>query len=388
MSNLPIRIMTRDFNLLGETSRYESLQITRSWHGLGVLEMWINRYRQHADKFLKGNIIFPHNQLNKAYIIRHREIELDEKGKASENWIIRASPLKSYLSQRITIPIEGEEYDKIEGDAETVMKHYVNNHLVNPLDSKRKIPNLVIAPSQNRGIETSWQSRYKNVAEEMETISLSIGLGWDIYLDIGNKQFVFDVYEGENLSANQSILPPVIFSPQLKSLKQLSYTESDLDYKNYAIVAGQGEGVDRRIIEAGEESSGYERYELFVDARDVNEEEHPEEGEPYPRPEQDIISDLTSRGNQKLSEHSQEVYLEGQILTKSPFVYQEDYDLGDIVTVQNKDWGVTMDSRITEVKEIYEASGFQLDVVFDNDKPNLTDKVKRGFNEFKNEVTR
>lgn len=40
-----------------------------------------------------------------------------------------------------------------------------------------------------------------------------------------------------------------------------------------------------------------------------------------------------------------------QVLSKSRLIYQKDYDLGDTVTLQNKEWGVTLDARITEVKK-------------------------------------
>src|SRR5699024_6272432 len=134
-----------------------------------------------------------------------------------------------------------------------------------------------------------------------------------------------------------------------------------------------------RIVETGDnEASGFERYELFVDARDVSEETEPEDDEePKPRPEQDIINDLISRGGQKLSEYEQEIFMEGQTLTKSRLEYEKDYDLGDIVTLQNKDWNLTLDSPITEIKEIYEASGFKLEATFSKDRPTLIDKVKQ-----------
>lgn len=53
-------------------------------------QLSINRYLKGADKLQRGHIIFPHNKLNKAYIIRHRGIELDENGKVTKNWAIRA----------------------------------------------------------------------------------------------------------------------------------------------------------------------------------------------------------------------------------------------------------------------------------------------------------
>lgn len=385
MSKLPIRIMTRDFNLLGETSRYESLQITRSWHGLGVMDMRINRYKQHADKLQRGNIIFPHNHLNKAYIIRHKEIELDENGKITENWIIRALPLKSWVAQRLTYPPEGQAYDSITSNAESVMHHYVHNHVINPADSNRVMQDIILSNNLNRGENIQWQSRYKNLAEELENIGLQSGLGWNIELDYETKQFVFKVLEGRNLSASQSVLPPAIFSPEFNTLGQLSYVESELDYKNYAIVAGQGEGVERRIIDVGE-ASGFERHELFVDARDV--EEETDDDPPQPIPISQIEERLRNRGKQKLTEHEQEIYMEGQALSKSRLVYEVDYNLGDVVTLQNKGWGVTMDARITEVKEIYEVGGKKVELTFNNNRPTLIDKIKQQLSGINQELTR
>src|SRR5690625_4413885 len=124
---LPIRIMTRDFDLLGEIDSYESLQIERSWHGIGMIEMLVNRYKKHTDKLQRGHIIFPHNHTNKAYVIRHKEIELDERGKITENWVIRALSLKSWLAQRLTFPPDHTAYDRRQGNAETIMLHYVAN---------------------------------------------------------------------------------------------------------------------------------------------------------------------------------------------------------------------------------------------------------------------
>src|SRR5690625_1427122 len=196
----PIRIMTRNFNLLGEIDNYESLMITRSWHGIGVLEMRINRYKQHVDKLQRHNIIFPHNHLDKGFVILHKEIELDENGKITENWIIRALSLKAWMSQRLTYPPSHTSNDNKQGNAESVLLHYVNNNVINPADINRKMTDIVLADNLNRGDNISWQSRYKNVAEELEKISLQSGLGWNIEIDYENKQYVFVVNEGRNLS--------------------------------------------------------------------------------------------------------------------------------------------------------------------------------------------
>lgn len=286
------------------------------------------------------------------------------------------------------MPPSHTAYDNKQGNSEKVMKHYVNLHAVNPVDIKRKIPKLVIAPNKNRGDSISRSSRFDVLSDEMTTISQLSGLGWNIVVDIKNKQFIFDVAEGVNRVASQRVNPPVIFSPEYNSLKKMEYTESYLDYKNMSYVAGQGEGVDRRVITLNDTSTGLDRYELFVDARDVEESKSVEttdlEGDPttedVPRPEDEIIAELTDRGKEKLAEHEQEIYMNGQILAKFPFLYERDWGLGDIITVQNKNWGITMDTRITEIKEIYEIGNpKQIEVVFDKDKPTFMDIIKRQF---------
>lgn len=382
---LPIRIMTRDFDLIAEIDQYTSLQLTRSWHGVGSIDLRINRYLKHANELQRGRIIFPHNKLNKAYIIRHREIELDENGKATENWIIQALPLKSWMGQRITYPPSSAGYDNKQGNAETVMQHYVNNNVVNPADPRRKMNKVVLAPNLGRGSQISWNSRYKNLADELTEISTVSGLGWNIDVDTNGEQFVFNISEGRDLTVDQSILPPAIFSPEFNTLGKMTFTESELNYRNAAIVGGQGEDVDRRIVEVGS-STGYERFELFVDARDVAETD--DQDPPVQRPDADVIADLTARGQQYLTEYEQEIYLEGQALTKSRLIYEKDYDLGDIVTLQNKEWGVTLNARITEVKEIYEPGKSVVELTFGNNRPTLISKVKQELSNIKAEITR
>jgi hypothetical protein len=377
----PIRILTPVLDLLAEIDDYESLLFTRRWHEVGEFELRINRHKKHTELLQRGNLIMLDASRNKVGIIRHREIALDEGGKASETWLVKGIALKGVVARRITVPPAGDSHDRANGSAETVMKHYVNNHVVNPVDAKRKIDMVVLASDQQRGSTINWESRFKNLAEELIEISKASGLGWDVILDFQQKKWIFDVFEGRNLTVNQTENPPVIFSPQFESLKQLSFVESDYNYKNYGYIAGQGEGEDRRVVEVGE-AEGLSRIETFIDARDISEEDEDQQA----LPEAEIIAKLQQRGQQKLSEFAQEFFLEGQILTNSPFEYEKDYDLGDIVTIQNREWGITRDARITEIKEIYEPGGFQIEATFGESRPTLIKKLKQELAQISGEV--
>lgn len=366
----PIRVLTPQLDILTEIDNYESLIFTRRWHRPGEFEMHINRHKKDTDKLQKGNLIMLDKDRHKVGIIKHKEIALDQQGKITENWLIKGWTLQGITKQRIILPPIGLSHDEVTGTHEAIMKHYINTCLVNPVDPARKVDMLTIAADKCRGEISDWQARLKDLDVELEKISLTSGLGWNIYLDFDLKRWVFEVYEGRDLTAGQDVNPPVIFSPDFDALKTQHYADSDINYKNVAYVGGQGEGVERAIVEVGG-GAGLERIEAFVDARDLENAE-----------------DLPGRGQQQLSEMQVEKLLEAQILKESPFIYGRDYDLGDIVTIQNRDWGVTMDSRITEVREIYEPSGFQLEGIFGNSWPTLIDVVKRELGQVSAEVRR
>lgn len=234
------------------------------------------------------------------------------------------------------------------------MKEYVQATLI-----RKGITNIVVAPNQTRGAKTVYQVRYKNLAEELEKLSLASGIGWEIALDLENKKFVFDIYEGKDRTINQSILPPAIFSIEYDNIAEQKLIDSKLNYANTAIVAGQGEGANREITIVGAEQ-GFDSFELFVDARDL-----------------ENSNDLPSRGEQRLAEMQEIFTFDSQVLTDKNLIYEEDFKLGDIVTIQNSKWNITVDRRITELTEIYEDTGFRLDVAFGETLPSIVDKIKQ-----------
>jgi glutamate synthase (NADPH/NADH) small chain len=354
MKSKPIKIIDKSFNFLGEIDDYESLIFTRSWGGIGGFEIHINANKNYTGMLRKENIIFINEK--KAGVILYREISTED----NERLIVKGQQLKTYLGRRITLPPTGRAQDYKNDYVENIMKHYVEANCVNPADTKRKIERLKIAPLKSRGIKTQYQTRFKNLAEELEKLSLISGLGWDVYLDLKNKEFVFDVFEGRDLTAAQSILPPAIFSVDYDNISSQKLIESAVGYKNTGYVGGQGEGTDRAIQVVGEDAQDLGRCEVFIDARDIEDS-----------------GDLSERGMQKLEELKEVITFDNEILTQSNLVYGEDYNLGDLVTAKNTKWQVILDSRISEVTEIYEVGGYRINAVFGNNIPTLVEKIKQ-----------
>lgn len=341
-----INIINRDFDFLGQLDEYESFIPTKKFSGVGGFELHLSSKNLYANVLLKENIIFTDEK--KAYVILYRKRDTKE-----DKLEVRGLELKSYLQRMIIFPPVGKSNFRINDNAETIMKEYVSKQL-----ERKSITNIEVATDKKQGEQMVYQSRYKNLADELGKISNVSGLGWDIHLDMKNKKFVFDTYLGRDVTVNQDTLPPAIFSPDFDNIEAQSLEESTLDYANTAIVAGQGEGVNRAIEIVGE-TDGLDSIETFVDARDIEND-----------------SDLSNRGYQKLKETEEILVFDSQVLTDKNLVYEKDFKLGDIATIQNKDWDITVGRRITELTEIYEASGFRLDVAFGENMPTIVEKMK------------
>lgn len=355
---MPLRIIDYGFNILAEIDDYQSLVFTRKYNKAGEFELHINMNKNNADKLQKDNIIILGNNSHKVGIIRHREIKVDDNNQQGEQLVVKGSTLSSIIGRRITIPPSDKAYDTFNAAAESVMKHYVDKNCISPADSKRVIDNLILNKDLGRGVPVNWHSRLKQLDEEVEAISNLSELGWEVYIDLNNKEFVFDVVQGRDLRAIQDILPPVIFSIDFDNIRSQQYIDSSIGYKNKGYIGGQGEGENRDIVEVGGAVSGFSRMETFIDAGDLKDGD-----------------DLQQKGVEKLKENPEIQTFEAEVLNNT-FKYGKDWDVGDVVTVKNKKWNVTLDSRITEVKETYEASGFKLEATFGNNIPTLIDKVK------------
>lgn len=72
---------------------------------------------------------------------------------------------------------------------------------------------------------------------------------------------------------------------------------------------------------------------------------------------------LLTRGYEKLANYGETISFEGTIEPAVTFEYKKDYNLGDIVTVQNR-YGVTASVRITEVVEVDDDNGYSVQPKF------------------------
>nr|WP_205610230.1 siphovirus ReqiPepy6 Gp37-like family protein [Clostridium sporogenes] len=349
--------MDKDINLLGIIDSYESFTITRRFYSYGEFELKVSANKPHVDKLIKNNLILLEKDYNKVCIILHREFNYQNGIKDSDTLLIKGITLQGLAKRKRIVPTVDMDFDSCEGSQETIMKYFINKNCINPIDSKRKIDNLILAEDKKRGVNDRWRSSYENLADKLKTIGEYSKLGWNITLDHRNKKFIFDVTQGRDLTVNQTVNPPVIFRSDFNNISTRHYIESIVNSSN-VVYTGTKENKDKIVLQLGE-ATGFERIETFVDCNSND------------------IKDIKQIGNTRLQELKEIKTFELEVNPNRNFYYEKDYDLGDIVTIQDRKLKVTMDSQITEIQEQYGKEGLKLKITFGSSIPTLLTTIKR-----------
>lgn len=284
---------------------------------------------------------------------------MDDYGDASDVLTVKGHTLDGITKRRIIVPpTNGNGYEEVTGKQESIMKQFVKSCLVEPIQTNRKVSNLIIAKDLSRGKADKWRSRYENLADKLKEIGEYSELGWDVTLDYTSKSFVFDVIEGKVLTTSQSELPPVIISLDFNSLLSREYIENSSNHKNAIYAGGKGEEENRLIIQRGD-CEGFERVESFENLSSAED-----------------VTELTSLAELRLIELEKVKSFDAKLDNEGSFRYGEDFSLGDVVTFQDRKLKITMDARIVEVRDIYDMNGYETECVFGNKIPTILDVIK------------
>lgn len=142
---------------------------------------------------------------------------------------------------------------------------------------------------------------------------------------------------------------PVIFSQQLSNINRVDYERNVENHCNIAYIAGEGEGSNRKWFEIpinqeeSQETKGWERSELWIDARDIQSED--DDGNQLTDEQYNAL--IKQRAKEKAVENDIQESYEATVITKNKrYVYGKDYFLGDFVTVIDTQLGLEFDVQI------------------------------------------
>lgn len=334
-------LLDKDLNIVDIIDSYESVIWATRYYTVGDFELCVPATIKNVQMFKDDYYIIRDDDLTQAMIIKKIQLVTDVED--GDQLIITGKSLKSILNRRIIA-----SQTTLAGYAEVGIRRLVTENAINPDNSERKISKLVLGAEAGFTETISAQYTGDNLGETVGTICKTLGWGYDVLLDLDDKVFIFILYKGLDRSYNQKDNPHVVFSNEYENLLRTNYTRDNENYKNVAVVAGEGEGVARKSVTIGT-ATDLDRYELYVDARDLSSNE----GEITAT---DYDNLLIERGQEALAETVTTEDIDGEVETNYTNELNKDYFLGDIVEVINE-YGVEMTPRIIEVIESEDATG-------------------------------
>lgn len=348
------RILDRNLNWVGILDDYESLLWVERYNSYGDFEIYTSASIEHIDQLKEGYYLSLIGS-NQTMIIE--DIEISSDIEAGDRLIITGRSLESILDRRIVWT-----QTILDGYLQGQIEKLLNQNIINPTDSSRKIDEFVFAESTDEWItslKVSTQFTGDNLYDAISGICIEKGLGFRISLT-DNKNFEFKLYKGVDRSYGQTKNPYVVFSPGFDNLINSNYLFSKKTLKTVTLVAGEEEGSNRRTTTVfASDASGLDRRELYTDARDIS-----SQVDDRTLTEEEYAAQLVQRGNEKLSENTKIETFEGQAESRNMFIYGKDYFIGDIVQTANI-YGIEFRSRITEVIRSQNSKGVDLYPTFE-----------------------
>lgn len=329
--------------------------------------IWVERYSSYGDFELslplENNLEYYRasatylslDDSDRFMIVESREIRTSSNG--DYQYIVKGRSLESILLQKIVW-----DQTVVDGNLQTIIQAVLTANIISPTESARTIDNFVYTTSTDpaiTGLSLAAEFSYITIHELIENLCNVFGIGFKISLDT-NGDLNFSLYAGKDRSYYQVTNPFVVFSANSENLLNSEYAETKENYKNVALVVGEGEGSDRLTKKVtvlgpgGQLPSGLSRYEMYVDASDIS---RTTSGGTIP--EADYLDILAQRGYEELAKQVYEQRFEGSLETQPMYIIGTDFNLGDIVELTDI-VNHSARARVTEVIYSEDPSGVKV----------------------------
>lgn len=312
--------------------------------------IWTDRYQEYGDfeiytpvtsdilAVFKQDYYLLNRESEHVMIVEKLLIKTDVE--LGNHVTVTGRSLESILMRRIVW-----KQRSISGNLQNGIKTLLEENVISPADSNRRIDNFIFEESTDPRI-TSLTIDAQYTGDELYDVISKLckehDIGFKVTLN-DNKQFVFKLYMGIDRSYEQTENPYVIFSPNFENIVNSNYIESKSALKNVTLIGGEGEGSARRYTTVGS-AKGLDRRELFTDARDISSKTEDDQT----LTDDEYTAKLRQRGEEKLSENIDITSFEGEIEATMMFRYREDFFDGDIVQIANE-YGHETKVRIVEM---------------------------------------
>lgn len=355
--------------ICGIINVYKSLTWPEVYNGYGSFQLWAPVTTENASLLKEGNFLYIND--GTACIIKYVQADTDDDGQLQ--YSIKGYTLEWLLTTRVI----HDTYTNSSVYPSDVIYDIINQNCISPTDKNRVIPHLTAVQKVNYGEKTSFQKTGGEVYKAVKDICESNNLGFKITFDPRNPAFTFQIVKGTDRTVEQQVVDSVILSSDFEDIIDSSYYRNSSEFKNFSYISGAGENEARVKTTFGEDKSGFDRYEMYVDARDLQKTSQDASGTEVTLTDEQYIETLKQRGSEKLSENCVAENFDATVRTFGivQYIFGEDYFLGDIITMQDRRLKLQINARITSITKQYKGNVYSVDLVFGYEYPTINQKL-------------
>lgn len=350
-------------------------EYTRYFCGVGTFALSVPRTTLYADKIEVGSILILHEKENEysGFIIKNIK-QLNDVIK------LTGYDLNGLLADRLTVAQTDDGKDAQSGATETIVKHYVSANCTDEaVDTGRAFLGLVIADDLARGTQNDAAApRLARVSDTIADILGAAGMGYRVTPLFNSTRYTleFDVFEAVDRSSAQSENSTVSFAyghGNVSEMTRETGVTSDRNTFYCQLSDGMVTRYDKKSAVADEEET--------ATAAETTEDTETAKYSGYQRREEYLdlnceLSEIEVYADHQIADRFQETD-SLEIVAGNPLDYGTIYNVGDIVTVYDRNRDVQLDSIISAVEIKRTSSEYSVKIMLGSSKPKPIDKINK-----------
>ena len=330
---------------------FQEVSFEHNIYEAGTFTITINYNIPNALKFERGMFCqFGNNPYDFGEIITIQD-EIGQDGKGSQIRTITGKDARYILKRRVIKNMNSNGLWAMTDKGEIVLRNLIKDQCGSSAEAKRQLPiaNTIPASADAKGKTYSVSENFSNLYEVCKTIATQSEIGWRMSFD---GTLTLEVFEGADLSQT------VRFDTNYESLANGEFSDSSDAYSNAIYIGGKGQNDDRDIYE-GEDGTpeGLDRFESWDNQSSLT-----------------VESEYEAEALSMLTQYGQTLTMSGNGLAKCPYVFREQYDIGDSVTVAFS--GKSAKAQILSITEHWSWGAYDISFAFGKPQNNLADQLQ------------
>lgn len=338
------------FSLVAIIDDYADCSFENNLFQAGQFTITINYNIANASIFQRGLFVSFGDSNEFGEILKVSD-SIGEEGAGSQIRTITGYDVRYLLKRRVIKNLNQGGFWQMTAKGELCLRNLIKDQCGSDAEVKRQLPiiNTIPADADAIGKDYSVSESFTNLYDVCVTIATQSEIGWKI--DFDGTDLTLDVFGATDKSNT------VKFDTSFESLANGEFGDSSESYANAIYIGGKGQNEARDIYE-GEDGSpaSLERFEAWDSQTSLTTEDEYE-----------------AEALSMLNQYGQTISLSGNGLARCPYIYKEDYNVGDIITVAFS--GHSAKVQILSITEHWEWGAYDLQFQFGKPINDLSDQL-------------